>query len=39
VNDTIAAFFDRYLGPGEGLAQIKRAGSRPGIATTQMNAR
>ncbi len=39
VNDTIAAFFDRYLGPGKTSAQIKRAGSKPGITTIQVHAR
>ena len=39
VNNTIAAFFDRYLGTGQTVAQIKRAGSKPGITTIQVNAR
>ncbi len=39
VNNTIAAFFDRYLGAGQTVAQIKRAGSKPGITTIQVNAR
>lgn len=39
VNNTIAAFFDRYLGTGQTVAQIKRAGSKPGITTIQVSAR
>jgi predicted dienelactone hydrolase len=39
VNDTIAAFFDRYLGAGKSLAQIKQAGSKPGVTTIQVSAR
>jgi fermentation-respiration switch protein FrsA (DUF1100 family) len=39
VNDTIAAFFDRYLGPGATVTKIKREGSKPGITTIQVNAR
>jgi predicted dienelactone hydrolase len=39
VNDTIAAFFDRYLGSGATVTQIKRAGSKSGITTIQANAR
>ncbi len=30
VKNTIAAFFDRYLGMGRTVGQIKRAGSKPG---------
>ncbi len=39
VNDTIAAFFDRYLGAGQTVGQIKRAGSKPGITTIRVSAR
>jgi fermentation-respiration switch protein FrsA (DUF1100 family) len=38
VNDTIAGFFNRYLGSGATVTQIKRAGSKPGITTIQANA-
>ena len=38
VNDTIAAFFDRYLGPGATVTKIKRAGSKPGVTTIQLDA-
>jgi predicted dienelactone hydrolase len=34
----IAAFFDRYLGTGQTVAQIKQAGSQHGIATMQVDA-
>jgi fermentation-respiration switch protein FrsA (DUF1100 family) len=37
VNDTIAAFFDRYLGSGATVTQIKRVGSKSGITTIQAN--
>ncbi len=39
VNTTIAAFFDRYLGTGQTVAQIKRTGNKPGITTIQVSAR
>ena len=39
VNDTIAAFFDRYIGAGKTVAQIERAGNKPGTTTIQVNAR
>jgi dienelactone hydrolase len=39
VNNTLAAFFDRYLGRGDSVAAIKRAGNKPGIATMQVSAR
>jgi predicted dienelactone hydrolase len=39
VNDTIAAFFDRYLGKSATSAQIKRAGSKRGVTVIAMNAR
>ena len=39
VNNTIAAFFGRYLGQGQTVGQIKRAGSKPGITTIQVSAR
>ena len=39
VNNTIAAFFDRYLGTGQTVAHIKGAGSKPGITTIQVIAR
>lgn len=38
-DDTLAAFFDRYLGPGATVAKIKRAGTKPDVATLQSNAR
>ena len=37
VNNTIAAFFNRYLGTGQTVAQIKRAGSKPGVTTFQVS--
>ena len=37
VNNTIAAFFNRYLGTGQTVAQIKRAGSKPGLTTIQVS--
>jgi predicted dienelactone hydrolase len=37
-NTTIVEFFDRYLGTGESVAQIKRAGNQHGIATMQVDA-
>ncbi len=39
VNNTIAAFFDRYLGTGQSVAQIKRAGTKQGVTTIQVNTR
>jgi fermentation-respiration switch protein FrsA (DUF1100 family) len=36
---TLAAFFDRYLGPGATVAKIQRVGTKPGVATLQANAR
>jgi predicted dienelactone hydrolase len=39
VNNTIAAFFDRYLGPGQTVAEIQRAGTEPGITTIRSSAR
>jgi predicted dienelactone hydrolase len=34
----IVAFFDRYLGPGQTVTQIKQAGTQHGIATMQVDA-
>jgi fermentation-respiration switch protein FrsA (DUF1100 family) len=39
VNDTIAAFFDRYLGTGAKVTQITRAGNKSGITTIQVGRR
>ena len=33
VDDALAAFFNRYLGPGGSVAQIKAAGTKRGVAT------
>jgi dienelactone hydrolase len=38
VNKTVAAFFDRYLGTGQTVSQIKRAGSQHRVATMQVDA-
>ena len=38
-NDMIVAFLNRYLGAGQTVAQIKRAGTKQGVATIQVNAR
>jgi len=37
-NNTIAAFFNRYLGTGQTVAQIERAANKPGVTTIQINA-
>lgn len=39
VNDTIVAFLNRYLAAGQTVAQIKRAGTKQGVATIQVTAR
>jgi predicted dienelactone hydrolase len=39
VDKTVTAFFGRYLGSGETLAQIKHAGSQQGVTTMQVDAR
>lgn len=37
VDKTIVAFLDRYLGSGQSVARIKRAGHQPGITTIHVN--